>query len=155
MSSAPQTHPQQSLNQSSSGGMNLLGTTTTQSANQQAGFQPISNTNPNKIMAYENQHVQIWMDCIKESGDTTKLFTTYINKTNSTLTDLTIQAAVLKHVKLNINPLSSTTLQPYSKEVVHQVFIYYIDNDGSKFNDWTERSCYENEIILYDCPSKI
>ena len=30
-----------------------------------SGFQPITNTNPNKIMAYENQHVQIWMDCIK------------------------------------------------------------------------------------------
>eukprot|EP00178_Gracilaria_changii_P020247 TRINITY_DN5880_c0_g1_i1.p1 TRINITY_DN5880_c0_g1~~TRINITY_DN5880_c0_g1_i1.p1 ORF type:complete len:170 (-),score=25.56 TRINITY_DN5880_c0_g1_i1:291-800(-) len=29
------------------------------------GFTPIQNTNPNKIMAYENQHVQIWMDCIK------------------------------------------------------------------------------------------
>lgn len=63
------------------------------------------------------------MDCIKEGGGSTKLFTTYINKTNSTLTELTIQAAVLKHVKLTINPLSSTVLQPYSKEVVHQVLI--------------------------------
>lgn len=91
------------------------------SSQQSSGFQPITNTNPNKILAYENQHVQIWMDCIKEGGGSTKLFTTYINKTNNTITDLTIQAAVLKHVKLTINPLSSTTLQPYSKEVVHQV----------------------------------
>jgi hypothetical protein len=29
------------------------------------GFQPIINNNPNKILAYENQHIQIWMDCIK------------------------------------------------------------------------------------------
>jgi hypothetical protein len=29
------------------------------------GFQPIVNNNPNKILAYDNQHVQIWMDCIK------------------------------------------------------------------------------------------
>ena len=29
------------------------------------GFQPIQNTDPNKIMAYENQHLQIWMNCIK------------------------------------------------------------------------------------------
>ena len=43
------------------------------------------------------------------------MFTTYINKTNNTLTNLTIQAAVVKHVKLTINPLTSTTLQPYSK----------------------------------------
>ena len=91
-------------------------------SSQASGFQPITNTNPNKVMAYENQHVQIWMDCIKESHDTTKLFTTYINKTNNTLTNLTIQAAVVKHVKLTINPLNSTTLQPYSKEVVHQVY---------------------------------
>lgn len=62
------------------------------------------------------------MDCIKEGADTTKLYTTYINKTNHTLTELTIQAAVLKHVKLTINPLNSTTLQPFSKETVHQVF---------------------------------
>lgn len=29
------------------------------------GFKPIINTNPNKFLAYENQHLQIWMDCIK------------------------------------------------------------------------------------------
>jgi len=88
------------------------------------GFQPIVNTNPNKILAYDNQHIQIWMDCVKENQDTTKLLTTYVNKTNSLVTEVAIQAAVLKHVKLTINPLSSTTLQPYSREVVHQV-IYF------------------------------
>ena len=85
------------------------------------GFQPIQNTDPNKIMAYQNQHLQIWMNCTKQTHDTTKLFTTYINKTNNTLTNLTIQAAVVKHVKLTINPLTSTTLQPYSKQIVNQV----------------------------------
>lgn len=88
-----------------------------------SGFQPITNTNPNKILAYQNDHVQIWMDCIKETNDTSKLFTTYINKTNNTITNLTIQAAVVKHVKLTINPLTSTTLQPYSKEAVSQVLL--------------------------------
>lgn len=29
-----------------------------------AGFTPITNTNPNKVMGYENQHLQIWFDCI-------------------------------------------------------------------------------------------
>ena len=28
-------------------------------------FQSSTYTNPNKIMAYENEHIQIWMDCIK------------------------------------------------------------------------------------------
>lgn len=92
-------------------------------AQQASGFVPITNTNPNKILAYESPHLQMWMDCIKETPDTSKLFTTYINKTNNTLTNLTIQAAVVKHVKLTINPLTSTTLQPYSKEVVNQVVL--------------------------------
>ena len=50
------------------------------------GFQPIVNNNPNKILAYDNTHLQIWIDCIKESNENTKLFTTYINKTNNTIT---------------------------------------------------------------------
>jgi len=83
--------------------------------NNSGGFQPIVNNNPNKILAYENNHLQIWMDCTKESKDTTKIFATYVNKTNNNLTELNIQAAVLKHVKLIINPLSSTTMQPFSR----------------------------------------
>jgi len=102
---------------------NLLGSSQPQSnvsnpppqVNNSSGFQPIVNNNPNKILAYENTHLQIWMDCIKESNDTTKVFTTYVNKTNNSLTELNIQAAVLKHVKLVINPLSSTTMQPFSR----------------------------------------
>jgi hypothetical protein len=31
----------------------------------QQGFQPITNNNPNKILAYDNAHLQIWIDCIK------------------------------------------------------------------------------------------
>lgn len=30
-----------------------------------SGFQPIANNNPNKILAYDNAHLQIWIDCIK------------------------------------------------------------------------------------------
>lgn len=114
-------------------GINLLGgQTTLQPTNVPAitpvntglgsGFKPIVNTNPNKFLAYQNQHLQIWIDCIKE-GETTKLYTTYINKTNNMLTELTFQAAVLKHVKLTINPLSSMVLQPFSSEIVNQVFL--------------------------------
>jgi len=110
-------------------GFNLMGSNQGQSPpiiqtattlQSQLSFVPIINNNPNKILAYENTHMQIWMDCIKESADTTKIFTTYLNKTNNTITEISIQAAVLKHIKLTINPLSSTTMQPYSKEVVHQ-----------------------------------
>ena len=64
------------------------------------------------------------MDCIKEGADSTKIYTTYINKTNNSLTQLAFQAAVLKHVKITINSLSAMVLQPYSSEVVHQVFLH-------------------------------
>jgi hypothetical protein len=30
-----------------------------------SAFQPIINNNPNKILAYDNSHLQIWIDCIK------------------------------------------------------------------------------------------
>lgn len=52
-------------------GMNLLGNSSQPTVLQQSalssntGFKPIINTNPNKFLAYENQHLQIWMDCIK------------------------------------------------------------------------------------------
>jgi len=52
--------------------------------------------------------------------------TTYINKTQSVIEGLTVQVAVMKHLKLTINPLNSTTMQPLSKEVVNQVKIYLI-----------------------------
>ena len=127
------SQPQQTLSQppnniqkaNSTGGFNFDSTPSQPQKVQSntSGFVPITNTNPNKIMGYENQHLQIWFDCISEGGGNTKLFTTYINKTNNTINEVNIQAAVLKHVKLTINPLSSTTLQPYSKEVVHQVHL--------------------------------
>lgn len=55
-------------------GFNLLGNTQpqTQPLSQlqpqvaaNTGFQPIVNNNPNKILAYDNQQMQIWIDCIK------------------------------------------------------------------------------------------
>lgn len=119
-----QPYQQQPQQQNNGGfGLNLLGSNQPQPAvtippaqlNNSTGFQPVINNNPNKILAYDNSHLQIWMDCIKESNDTTKVFTTYVNKTNNNLTDINVQAAVLKHVKLIINPLNSTTMQPFSR----------------------------------------
>lgn len=70
------------------------------------------------------------MTCSKESHDTAKILTNYVNKTQSVIDGLTIQAAVMKHLKLTINPLNNTTMQPLSKGVVSQVSYYIIlDND--------------------------
>lgn len=60
---APVAQPQAQVNL----GFDMMGAPTPQVAKPAvvSGFQPITNTNPNKILAYQNDHVQIWMDCIK------------------------------------------------------------------------------------------
>ena len=105
--------------------------------------------NPNKFLAYENPQVQIWMNCIKESQDTAKIIATYVNKTQSVIEGLTIQVAVMKHLKLTINPLNSTTMQPLSKEVVNQVIFYlFSEYDCRKQRCWTKRHCNEIQNFL-------
>jgi uncharacterized protein YlaN (UPF0358 family) len=97
--------------------------------------------NANKFLAYENPQVQVWMNCVKESGDTAKIITTYVNKTQSVIEGLTIQVAVMKHLKLTINPLNNTTMQGLSKEVVNQVILGLIeDNDGGEQRSGSERN---------------
>ncbi len=46
--------------------------------------------------------------------------------------NLSIAAAVMKHLKLTLNPLNTTTLPPMSKDVVNQVnlLLYFIDYDS-------------------------
>jgi len=62
---APQPQPQ-----NNNFGFNLLGSQSTSvqpvtQTTQASTFQPIVNNNPNKILAYDNNHLQIWIDCIK------------------------------------------------------------------------------------------
>jgi len=45
---------------------------------------PVQNS-ANKILAYENSQIQIWMNCQKETNDTAKIITTYTNKTQSSI----------------------------------------------------------------------
>ena len=71
----PQQQQQQQQQNNGGFGLNLLGTSTQQQQpqsqpaqfnnNNSTGFQPIINNNPNKILAYDNSHLQIWMDCTK------------------------------------------------------------------------------------------
>lgn len=71
--------------------------------------------------AYENQHIEINMNCSKESNDTANVQATFNNKTGFLIENLVFQVAVMKHLKLTVNPLSSTTMQPYSRDNVTQV----------------------------------
>ena len=153
--STPQTQQGQSQNNNSFGGNSLLGndflglggpTQTQQNpvqntgfgintqSNQMSGFNwnqqpPVAQNNQNQVaplLAYENSQIQIWMKCIKQTNDTTKITATYTNKTQSAIENLSIAAAVMKHLKLTLNPLNTTTLPPMSKDVVNQVIFFII-----------------------------
>lgn len=94
-----------------SGGMNFLtGAPVTMGAPSGSSFR-----------AYENQHIEINMNCSKEGSDTANVQTTFSNKTGSLVENLVFQVAVMKHLKLTFNPLSTTTMQPYARDGVTQV----------------------------------
>lgn len=68
-----------------------------------------------KFLAYETPQIQVYMNCIKETQDTAKIIATYSNKTQSPVEGLTVQVAVMKHLKLTINPLNMLNVAPLSK----------------------------------------
>jgi hypothetical protein len=74
------------------------------------------------ILEYSNNQIEIWMECIKQSPDTAKIMATYVNKTQSHITDIIIQIAVVKHLILTMNPISSTSLAPLSDNVNQVIF---------------------------------
>lgn len=57
------------------------------------------------------------MDCVKDpiAAGTTKLYVTYSNKSMSAISEILIQAAVVKTSKLVIDPMNATTLPPMSQ----------------------------------------
>jgi AP-1 complex subunit gamma-1 len=61
------------------------------------------------------------MKCSKESGDTASIQAVFSNKTGYLVENLVFQVAVMKHLKLAVNPLNSTSMQPYSRDSVIQV----------------------------------
>jgi hypothetical protein len=69
-------------NQPQNNGFNLNTNPVQQNINQIQN-KPVQNAN--KILAYENSQMQIWMNCQKESHDTTKIIATYTNKTQSNI----------------------------------------------------------------------
>lgn len=77
--------------------------------------------NSNSFKAFENDQIEILMECFKESADITRIITTYNNKTQSSIENLSLQVAVLKHLKLTINPLNSAIVKPLSRGEVSQV----------------------------------
>ena len=58
---------------------------------------------------------------LKEGDDTTSIQTSFNNNSGSAVTDLVFQVAVQKHLKLSLNPLTGTKLEPNSQGGVTQV----------------------------------
>ena len=132
-SSVPQPTPvlSQPQVQPSSLGFDFLGTgattTTTTTFNNQPTqpslfTQPAQQTNNTfKFKAYESPHVEVWMECRKDGDGSTRVTASFMNKTHSYIEQLSLQTAVMKYLKIAIQPMSGTSLPPNSKGAVTQV----------------------------------
>lgn len=58
----------------------------------------------------------------KENADTTNITSLFNNKSNAVVSELVFQVAVLKHLKLTMNPINSNRINPSSRGEVTQVF---------------------------------
>jgi AP-1 complex subunit gamma-1 len=62
------------------------------------------------------------INILKENADTTNITSFFNNKTNMLISDLVFQVAVLKHLKLTMNPINSNKVNSGSRGEVTQVF---------------------------------
>lgn len=74
-----------------------------------------------KFKAYETAHVEIWLECKKENDGNTRINASFMNKTHNYIEQLNLQTAVMKYLKIAIQPMSGTSLPPNSKGAVTQV----------------------------------
>lgn len=103
-------------------GFDFLGTGPTVTTPVQPQFvqQPPQQANTFKFKAFETSHIEIWMDCKKES-DGTRILVSFMNKTHNYVEQLNFQTAVMKYLKIVIQPLTGTSLPANSKGAVTQV----------------------------------
>ena len=102
-----------------------------------------------KFKGFENEHIEIWYDSRKESQGQTMIKASFMNKTQSFIDAIAIQTAVMKYLKIQINPLNSTALPASSKGGVYQVInILMIDNDCNKLFGWREGHRNEDKAII-------
>ena len=118
--------------QTASLGFDFLGTGSTSSpvttftaqSQPQQQFQPQQQPQQNnsfKFKAYETPHIELWLECRKEGDGTTRVTASFMNKTHSYVEQLSLQTAVMKYLKIAIQPMSGTSLPPNSKGAVTQV----------------------------------
>lgn len=62
------------------------------------------------------------MEGKRDAPGSTKITASFMNRTQSYVDQITLQSAVMKHLKIVINPLSATSMPPSSKGAVTQQF---------------------------------
>ena len=67
----------------------------------------------------------VFFKFLQENADTTNITSCFNNKTNMVITELVFQVAVLKHLKLTMNPINSNKINGGSKGEVTQVFYIF------------------------------
>ena len=82
--------------------------------------QPSHNNDSFKFKAFENPQIEIWMEGRREGGGNTKITASFMNLTHSYIEQLNLQSAVMKYLKIAIQPLTGTSLPPTSKGAVTQ-----------------------------------
>jgi hypothetical protein len=80
--------------------------------------------NSMNLKVAEDANIEIWLNlCKKEKDkpDTTAIVTSFTNKQPSTVTDIVLQVAAQKHLKLQMNPINSNQIPGNSKGKTQQV----------------------------------
>lgn len=85
-----------------------------------------------KFKAYETPHVEVWMEGKQEGEGNTRITAHFNNKTSSYVEQLSFQTAVMKYLKIVIQPMSGNSLPPSSKAAVSQILIVNNSAVGQK-----------------------
>eukprot|EP00331_Platyophrya_macrostoma_P012660 CAMPEP_0176430758 /NCGR_PEP_ID=MMETSP0127-20121128/14430_1 /TAXON_ID=938130 /ORGANISM="Platyophrya macrostoma, Strain WH" /LENGTH=455 /DNA_ID=CAMNT_0017812681 /DNA_START=147 /DNA_END=1515 /DNA_ORIENTATION=+ len=147
------------MNTGMSTGPNLLEGLSFGGSTQVQGGQPISNVKPSSgfdlldnlddfsslqgststqnskaltLNVIDDGSITVIFNCAKESEDTTNINTTFDNNSSTPITELVFQVAVQKHLKLTLNPLSGTKINPNTKAGVTQSMKIQNSKQGEK-----------------------
>eukprot|EP01017_Pseudomicrothorax_dubius_P015125 TRINITY_DN1756_c0_g2_i2.p1 TRINITY_DN1756_c0_g2~~TRINITY_DN1756_c0_g2_i2.p1 ORF type:complete len:885 (+),score=241.38 TRINITY_DN1756_c0_g2_i2:41-2695(+) len=98
------------------------------------GLQPAPSTTNGTmtLKAAEDDTLDVVMTLKKERPDVSLITTTFNNKTGSTVTDLVFQVAAQKHIKLQLNPMTSNRVAPLSRDVTNHTMIVTNTQQGVK-----------------------
>ena len=78
-------------------------------------------TGESVFKAFEDENLELMFNCTKEGGETVNIRSEFNNKSGNVVSELVFQVAVLKYLKLAMNPINSNRLNPNSRGEASQV----------------------------------